>query len=196
MSLFATALFFLVRIAEGRAATPLDLTLLYGPPRAAPATGPLRTLPPPLDATQTLREAAAAAGIHVGAAINYGGMHGNYGPNYAATALREFNLFTAENECKVGPIHPGVNQYAFEQCDFIIGTAIANGSLPRMCVSVWWRCAYAIDSVEQRAPKPSNPPSLPLPGTITAGTRRTQVGLMLCTTLPRCVLRSLLTLAT
>lgn len=125
-------LFLLVRSAR---AAQHDLTLLYGPPRTAPATGPLRVLPPPLDATQTLREAAAAAGIHIGAAINYGGMHDiAYGPNYAATALREFDLFTAENECKVGPVHPEVNEYAFDECDYIISTAVRNGSLPRMCV--------------------------------------------------------------
>jgi hypothetical protein len=43
-----------------------------------------------------------AAGIYIGAAINYGGMHGNQGGSaYADTALSQFNLFTAENECKV-----------------------------------------------------------------------------------------------
>jgi endo-1,4-beta-xylanase len=118
-------------------ALPADLALLYGPPRPAPATAPFRVIPPPLNATQTLREAASAAGIHIGAAINYGGMHGSFGPNYTATALREFDLFTAENECKVGPVHPLINNYSFAQCDYIISTANLNASLARMHNYCW-----------------------------------------------------------
>ena len=120
------------------ARAPLDLTLLYGPPRAAPATGALRALPQVLNASQTLREAAAAAGIHIGGAINYGGMHElHYGPNYPATVLREFSTITAENECKVGPIHPQATEYAYDQCDYLLGTAVANASFPRMHNYCW-----------------------------------------------------------
>lgn len=96
-----------------------------------PVAGPSRALPRPLDAAESLKDAATRAGIYIGAAINYGGMHGQYGPEYAATALSQFSLFTAENECKWGPIHPQPAGYAFEQCDYLASAATGNGSVYR-----------------------------------------------------------------
>ena len=102
--------------------------------------GPTRKLLPPLDANETLKSAAARSGVYIGAAINYNGMTGGHGPNYPAIALSQFDLHTAENECKVGPIHPQQNSYAFTQCDYIIGASIKNGSHPRMHNYCWGGC--------------------------------------------------------
>lgn len=91
--------------------------------------GPTRVLLPPLDAGQSLKAAAAAAGIHIGAAINYGGMNGGQGGAiYPNTAISQFDLFTAENECKWQSVSPLVDEYTFAQCDFIMGAGVANTS--------------------------------------------------------------------
>jgi GH35 family endo-1,4-beta-xylanase len=111
---------------QARPLSDAELEHFYG---KAVMSGPTRAVPAPLSAGQTLRDAAAAAGIYIGAAVNYGGMHdGTQGAQYPATALAQFNLFTAENECKVGPVHPQPDVYAFGQCDFLAETAIANAS--------------------------------------------------------------------
>ena len=103
-----------------------------------PVAGPTRELPRPLDAAESLKDAAAKAGIYVGAAINYGGMAGGqYSPSYPATALSQFSLFTAENECKWGPIHPQPAGYAYEQCDYLASTSIANKSVFRFHNTAW-----------------------------------------------------------
>ena len=88
----------LAGLASARPLTDDEYTLFYGPKKVVP----LRPLPTPLRAGETLKEAAAKAGIHVDAAINYQGMMGQtQGPNSAPTALSQFSAFTAENECKV-----------------------------------------------------------------------------------------------
>ena len=73
-----------------------------------------------------------------GAAVNYAGMHdGKQGAQYPATALSQFNLWTAENECKVGPVHPQPTEYAFTQCDYLAAAAVANSSVFRMHNYCW-----------------------------------------------------------
>lgn len=122
-------------LALARPLTDVELRSFYG---YSPAAKPSRPLPQPIDAGQSLKDAAKSAGIYIGAAINYGGMHdGSQGAAYPATALSQFDLFTAENECKVGPIHPQVNTYEFAQCDYLTSTAITNGSVMRMHNYCW-----------------------------------------------------------
>jgi len=133
VSLFAAAA--LLSPAHARPLSDAELERFYGYEFMA---GPTRALPLPLDAGQSLKAAAAAAGIYVGAAINYGGMReGSQGAAYPATALSQFSLFTAENECKVGPVHPQPDAYAFAQCDFLATTAVANASAFRMHNYCW-----------------------------------------------------------
>ena len=121
--------------AQARPLSDAELTTFYGYKYMA---GPTRALPAPLNAAQSLKDAAAAAGIYVGAAINYGGMsEGKQGAQYPAVALSQFNLFTAENECKVGPVHPQPQQYDFAQCDFLAAAAVANASAFRMHNYCW-----------------------------------------------------------
>lgn len=121
--------------AQARPLSDAELERAYG---FAFMAGPTRALAAPLDAGQSLKDAAAAAGIYIGAAINYGGMsQGQQGAQYPAVALSQFNLFTAENECKVGPVHPQPTTYAFAQCDYLAATAVANGSAFRMHNYCW-----------------------------------------------------------
>lgn len=64
--------------------------------------GPTKPLPRPLDASESLKDAAKRAGVYMGAAINYAGMEqGNQGPQYPQVALGQFDLFTAE-KCVAG----------------------------------------------------------------------------------------------
>ena len=121
--------------AAARRLTDAEQRSFYG---YAYASAPTRALPVPRDAAQSLKEAAAAAGIYIGAAVNYGGMHdGSQGTRYPATALTQFSLWTAENECKVGPIHPQPATYAFAQCDYLAAGAVANSSVFRMHNVCW-----------------------------------------------------------
>ena len=121
----------------GRPLADEEIVAAYGH-FAAPAAGPTRTLPVPLDAAQSLKDAAAKAGIFIGAAINYGGIHGNsQGPQYPAVAQSQFSLFTAENECKVGPVHPEVDTYAFAQCDALATFTNLNQSAFRLHNLCW-----------------------------------------------------------
>jgi hypothetical protein len=113
LAVLAAAL--LVAPAAARPLSGAELTALYGYARM---DEPTRSVPPPLDANETLKSAAVRAGVHVGAAINYAGMaQGAHGAQYPAVALSQFDLFTAENECKVGSVHPGPDTYAFGQCE-------------------------------------------------------------------------------
>lgn len=71
---------------HGRQLSDAELTALYG---YKYMPGPTRALLPPLDANETLKSAAARAGVFIGAAINNNGMSGGHGPNYPAIALSQ-----------------------------------------------------------------------------------------------------------
>ena len=84
--------------SHARPLTQAERTSFYG---YAPVLGPSRPLPTVLDANESLKSAAARAGIFIGAAVNYGGLTGaTQGPLYPITALSQFSLFTAENEVR------------------------------------------------------------------------------------------------
>jgi hypothetical protein len=115
LHLVALGAALLVAPAVARPLTDAELTALYGYARM---DGPTRVVPPPLDANETLKSAAARAGVHIGAAINYAGMaQGAHGAQYPVIALSQLDLFTAENECKVGSVRPGPTTYSFGQCE-------------------------------------------------------------------------------
>lgn len=63
----------------------------------------------------TLRDAAAKRGIYVGAAVNAGHLGGDSA--YKALAQNQYNLVTAENACKWGPIEHQQGKFNFTQCD-------------------------------------------------------------------------------
>ena len=100
-----------------------QIAALY-PRQAPPARVELRT---PRDAAQSLRDAGAAKGLFVGAAITVAGITTE--PAYATIAQREFSLTTAENECKVGPVHPTQDTWTTQQCEQLaVFTAATNAS--------------------------------------------------------------------
>ena len=90
-----------------------------GPP--APPAPPVPPAPPGV----TLRQAADKHGIFIGAATNVAGVTSTTEPQYKAVEQAQFSLTTAENACKVGPIHPERNKYSWEGCDTIFAQAKA-----------------------------------------------------------------------
>eukprot|EP01043_Picozoa_sp_COSAG02_P003071 COSAG02_NODE_73_length_41919_cov_6.571066_24_plen_247_part_00 len=92
-----------------------------GPAPPAPPAPPIPPAPPGV----TLRAAAEKHGILMGAATNVNGVS-KPGP-YKTTEQAQYSLTTAENACKVGPIHPreGPNGYDWKGCDTIFAQAEA-----------------------------------------------------------------------
>ncbi|MCB1249922.1 MAG: endo-1,4-beta-xylanase [Acidimicrobiales bacterium] len=74
------------------------------------AGAPAQAQPPP-----TLRELAAAQGLHLGAAV--AGPPTLADPTYREVLTREFSMGTSENDMKWGPIHPAPDTYAFANAD-------------------------------------------------------------------------------
>src|SRR5262245_11972420 len=60
---------------------------------------------------QTLRAAADARGLRIGAAVNMNPFRNE--PIYAQTLGREFNMLVAENAMKFDALHPAQNTYNF-----------------------------------------------------------------------------------
>ena len=54
----------------------------------------------------TLRQLASKLGVYVGSAINQGCIQNVSDPDYAAVSIQQYDLATAENECKFGPTEP------------------------------------------------------------------------------------------
>jgi endo-1,4-beta-xylanase len=69
----------------------------------------------PRNATQTLREAAAAHGLFIGSAINVAAFL-NASEPYGATISSQFNLVTAENECKWGSTEKSEGVFTLDAC--------------------------------------------------------------------------------
>eukprot|EP01047_Picozoa_sp_COSAG01_P066050 COSAG01_NODE_9043_length_2571_cov_4.074838_1_plen_449_part_00 len=90
----------------------------------APPPGPLPPVPPAPPGV-TLRAAAEKHGLLIGAATNVNGIS-KAGP-YKTTEQAQYSLTTAENACKVGPIHPreGPNGFDWKGCDEIFAQADA-----------------------------------------------------------------------
>eukprot|EP01052_Picozoa_sp_SAG31_P058505 SAG31_NODE_17916_length_653_cov_1.397112_1_plen_171_part_10 len=90
------------------------------PPPPSPAP-PIPPAPPGV----TLRGAAERHNIFIGAATNVAGLTSTNEPQYRAVEQAQFSLTTAENACKVGPIHPERDHYAWSGCDAIFAAAEA-----------------------------------------------------------------------
>ena len=90
----------LATMTMARPLSDAEQVALYGFKYAEGPTRPL-TVSAGVGAPDTLRGAADAAGVFMGTAANYAGMSSNTDTQYRAIALGEFNLATAENECKV-----------------------------------------------------------------------------------------------
>ena len=91
------------------------------PPTPAPPAPPVPPSPPGV----TLRGAAAPHGIFIGAATNVAGLESTTEPQYKSVEQAQFSLTTAENACKVGPIHPQRDHYDWSGCDTVFAAAEA-----------------------------------------------------------------------
>jgi endo-1,4-beta-xylanase len=83
----------------------------------------------------SLRELAEKRNLYLGAAVSPTPLRCE--PDYAAALAHEFNLATAENALKFGPVHPQPDQYAFEDADAIVEFALAHQMAVRGHVLVW-----------------------------------------------------------
>jgi len=70
---------------------------------------------------QSLRSAAQHTGVYVGAIRNYQASTSD--ATYNRVVDNEYDLITAENECKWGSIRPTQNAFNFKQCDYISDAA-------------------------------------------------------------------------
>ena len=104
--------------------TTAELLAEYGAPVPLP---PPRYLARNASAPTTLRAAAAARGLLVGAAINQALYTDASEPAYAATFLAEFSLATCENGCKTPATEPQQGQFNFSECSFIADAALNAG---------------------------------------------------------------------
>ena len=99
---------------------------VHPPPPPSPSP-PVPPSPPGV----TLRQAAERHNIFIGAATNVHGVTGGVNPLYKPTEQAQFSLTTAENACKVGPIHPkhsdppAPSDYNWDGCDTIFKQAEA-----------------------------------------------------------------------
>ena len=102
-----------------------ELVATYGQPVALPPPTYL-TASPRAGAPTTLRAAAAARGIFIGAAINEACWTNTSEP-YATTYINELNLATCENGCKFAATEPSQGVFSFAECDFISNAALVTG---------------------------------------------------------------------
>ena len=120
----------LLLAAAARAAptyrTDAELRAEYGPPVPLPPPRYLTASPLRAGAPTTLRAAAAARGLFVGAAINEA-CWVNASEPYASTYLAELDLATCENGCKFAALEPQQGAFNFQECDFISQKALVDG---------------------------------------------------------------------
>src|SRR5262249_1028520 len=84
---------------------------------------------------QTLRSAADAKGLRIGAAVNMSPFRNE--SIYTQTLGREFNMLVAENAFKFDALHPAQNTYNFTDADALVAFAEANNMAVRGHTLVW-----------------------------------------------------------
>lgn len=128
------------RISFGRAGCGARLAaglwLVAGAVGQEPGQPGLRGAASAPAATQpaTLRAAADAAGLLVGAAVFPGGLREE---RYAGTLAREFNFLTPENHMKWGVIHPAPERWNFAPADRLVEFAERRGMKVKGHTLVW-----------------------------------------------------------
>ncbi len=123
--------------------TESDLHAMYGAGQAAAAESlasyfPLLPVEPVVGAArasapQTLRQAAEAAGIWVGAALNAGHLASD--PEYVSVGNAQYSLATAENSCKFEFTEPSNGTFSFTDCDSVYND-IVGGAVVCVCMCV------------------------------------------------------------
>lgn len=86
---------------------------------------------------ETLREAAAEADVHVGAAVDTNSLRTD--TDYRETLLTEFDAITAENAMKWGPLADGEHGYDFADADDVVDFADRHDMYVRGHTLVWHR---------------------------------------------------------
>lgn len=121
-SLRALSSLLLASVASAARLTDAQLLQLYG---AAPvSTAPLRLLTP-LNASQSLRDAAAARGIFIGSAIDENYIRNTSEP-YGAIAAASYNMYEAENACKFPATEPAQGQFTLAECTWDASFSASN----------------------------------------------------------------------
>jgi endo-1,4-beta-xylanase len=87
------------------------------------------------EAQTTLRAAADARGLRIGAAVNMSPFRNE--AIYTQTLGREFNMLVAENAMKFDAMHPAQNTYNFTDADALVAYAEANDMVVRGHTLVW-----------------------------------------------------------
>ncbi len=85
--------------------------------------------------TETLRQAAQAHGLDVGAAVAPGPLQRD--AQYASTLARQFSMLTAENAMKSGPVHPEPERYDFAGGDLLVDFARRHDLAVRGHTLIW-----------------------------------------------------------
>lgn len=86
---------------------------------------------------RTLRDAAADADVHVGAAVDVDSLRTD--TDYRETLAREFDAVTAENAMKWGPLADGEHGYDFTDADDVVDFADRHDMYIRGHTLVWHR---------------------------------------------------------
>lgn len=86
---------------------------------------------------RTLRDAAADADVHVGAAVDVDSLRTD--TDYRETLAREFDAVTAENAMKWGPLADGKRGYDFTDADDVVDFADHHDMYVRGHTLVWHR---------------------------------------------------------
>jgi len=104
-------------------------------PTPVPTPAPTPTPGPPWNEAAPLRDAAAATGRLVGAAVSSSALATD--PTYAGAAGRHFNYLTAEYEMKWDPVQKTQGVYDFSGGDAIVAFAESRGMRVKGHTLVW-----------------------------------------------------------
>ena len=91
----------------------------------------------PASSADTLRSAAARAGVSIGSAAHDRFIRGDEDPEYRAVLAREFDSVTPYTAMKWGQIHPEPDRYDFTGADAIVEHAEANQMRVRGHTLIW-----------------------------------------------------------
>lgn len=124
----------LLQAVVGRLLSSADLQSLYPHTPRQRAAIALRT---PKDATQSLRDAAAARGIFIGSSSNFQELTNSSDPLYSTIAAQQFSVVTAEVECKWKPTEPDQSVFNYSLCDYMAQYAVNNSMAHRVHNLAW-----------------------------------------------------------
>jgi len=86
---------------------------------------------------ETLRSAAERAGIYFGAALAAAHLQNSSDPEFFETSFQQFNLATAENECKFASTEPSEANFTLLDCSFVMNSMVASGGVARLHNFAW-----------------------------------------------------------